>query len=101
MRQSRSSWSRPSNSFRRLSSRGSLCRSDCWLITGKFDPHLRKTVLSGPQSAAGFSFADLFSGNSKRSLALDAKLACFEVGKTRLPFHAGDSETSRNLPPHG
>src|SRR5690242_6390215 len=60
-----------------------------------------KRVLPSPRSVAGFSFADLFSGNSKGLLAHAAKFACCEVGKTRLQSHAGDSETSRNLPPHG
>src|SRR5256886_2688391 len=45
MRQSRSSRSRPSNSLRRLSSRGSLRRSDCWLISDPGDPYLRKNAL--------------------------------------------------------
>src|SRR6267143_1334426 len=58
-------------------------------------------VLSSLRSVAGFSFADRFFGNTKRSLAHDAKLACLEIGKTRLPSHPRDSATSRNLPPHG
>src|SRR5437667_12250481 len=44
MRQSRSSRSRPSSSLRSLSSRGSLCRLDCWLISDHGDPYLRKTL---------------------------------------------------------
>ena len=58
-------------------------------------------VLSGLPLVPGFSFTDLFYGNSKRSLALAAKLACSEVRKTRLQSHAGDSEIVRDLPLHG